>query len=30
MISTVHTYVFSLIEIWISFGNDHVMTRMAM
>ena len=30
MISTVHTYACSLIDIWRSFGNDYVMTRMAM
>ena len=30
MISNVHTYPCSLINIWRSFGNDYVMTRMAM
>ena len=29
MISTVHTYACSLIDICRSFGNDHVLTRMA-
>ena len=30
MISTINTYACSLIDICRSFGNDHVMIRMAM